>query len=934
MLCILAIFKNEAIGIVEWLDYYIQQGVSHFFLLDNNSTDNYKEKISNYDQVTIIHATKNFAQKEHYNSCISLIKKYDFVLVVDIDEFMYVKGLNITLEEYTKSIPQDISQVSVSWSMFSSSNLVSQPLSVLKSFTWRWKDFGCDVKSIVRIRDLIVFDIHKHRVSGRSILDDSNLQLNHYVIQSLEFWQNVKMTRGDVIDNFVINPRDMNYFNKYDRSEVLDTELSTFIIPKKIRVISFALWGDSPMFTIGAIHNAELALKYYPDFICIFYVHKLSVPEHIIQRLLQLSNVKIIFKDVLPESKGRGCAWRFEAYDIPEVELFMSRDTDTRFLPREVLAVREWIESKKLFHIMRDSPCHYPCVLGGMFGCRKIPGLSNMTVLIDKFFQDSLMVEYNSQLNSIVKQYSVNDQNFIENIVYPMVKHSVIIHDEIKKYEGDICRPFPIKYDQECNFVGQYIFEDDQRHEERYQPNFVQIQKNYVNTYLPERIEKPTYLERCVVACDLNPLYLDFFPLVKMAWKNIVGIETTLILIANEIPDSLIQFKQDIILFPPIENIPTAFQAQCIRLLYPSLLSVKGSIIISDMDLIPLSKKYYTSNIGSDSSFVVYRSDCIPNEYPMCFCAAVPEVWKLVFNISNINEIKQKLIDWYAPVTDYKISGPYSKGWALDQSKLFIHLQEFKKLYNLVLLRDIDTGFNRLDRQDIDIIAKNAENIKYSITQGHCTDFHLPRPLKDYQTIINNLLNISPTTFASKKKSSKMIVINRQLSGPEYGTHMAPLLTAILHTDGPVFEMGCGDYSTPMLHAICKRQNRFLLSSDTSKEWINLFLDMENDMHSFVYVSVFEDDWEKNPKPDKWDLIGNQKWGVVFIDHRPGDRRAIDIKRFANLADVIVVHDTEAMCYGYEPVMNTFKYRYDYLRYQTRTTLVSNKIDIREFFNE
>jgi hypothetical protein len=105
-------------------------------------------------------------------------------------------------------------------------------------------------------------------------------------------------------------------------------------------------------------------------------------------------------------------------------------------------------------------------------------------------------------------------------------------------------------------------------------------------------------------------------------------------------------------------------------------------------------------------------------------------------------------------------------------------------------------------------------------------------------------------------------------------------------------------------------------------------------MHSFVYVSVFEDDWEKNPKPDKWDLIGNQKWGVVFIDHRPGDRRAIDIKRFANLADVIVVHDTEAMCYGYEPVMNTFKYRYDYLRYQTRTTLVSNKIDIREFFNE
>jgi hypothetical protein len=173
---------------------------------------------------------------------------------------------------------------------------------------------------------------------------------------------------------------------------------------------------------------------------------------------------------------------------------------------------------------------------------------------------------------------------------------------------------------------------------------------------------------------------------------------------------------------------------------------------------------------------------------------------------------------------------------------------------------------------------------------------------------------------------------NRQLKDAEYGTHMAPLVTAVMNTTGPVFEMGCGDFSTPMLHAICKAQNRFLLSTDTSKDWISLFLDMKSDMHDFQYVPVYSNDWDKDENHTKWDEVGNQEWGVVFIDHRPGGRRKVDIVRFANKADVIVVHDTEASCYGYEPFLKQFKYRYNYIRYNVHTTLVSNKIDVAKFF--
>lgn len=173
---------------------------------------------------------------------------------------------------------------------------------------------------------------------------------------------------------------------------------------------------------------------------------------------------------------------------------------------------------------------------------------------------------------------------------------------------------------------------------------------------------------------------------------------------------------------------------------------------------------------------------------------------------------------------------------------------------------------------------------------------------------------------------------NRILKNAEYGTHMAPLITAVINTNGPVFEMGCGDYSTPMLHAICTAQHRQLLSTDTSKEWLKYFTDMENEYHKFIYVPVYDDDWLLNPKPEKWDEIGNQSWSVVFIDHRPGERRKVDIERFKNTAQIIVVHDTETMGYGYEPILKSFKYRYDYKRYNIYTTLVSNFIDVSKLF--
>ena len=129
-----------------------------------------------------------------------------------------------------------------------------------------------------------------------------------------------------------------------------------------------------------------------------------TVPNEIVEELEKMENVKIIFKtgDLLT---NKPMMWRFEAIDDPDVEIMMSRDTDTRFLPREKLAVDEWLESGKTFHIMRDHPHHYYEILGGMFGTRKIPGITSWKMEMDKFVQ---------------KDSRMYDQHFLRDMIYPM----------------------------------------------------------------------------------------------------------------------------------------------------------------------------------------------------------------------------------------------------------------------------------------------------------------------------------------------------------------------------------------------------------------------------------------------------------------------------------------------------------------------------------
>lgn len=423
-------------------------------------------------------------------------------------------------------------------------------------------------------------------------------------------------------------------------------------------------------------------------------------------------------------------------------------------------------------------------------------------------------------------------------------------------------------------------------------------------------------IDRVIMATDTNTDYIEFWPIVAKAWKEIVGIKPTLALIANK-DVKIDETIGDVIRFEPIEGVTTGLYAQAIRLLLPAYFPDEVCLT-SDIDLVPLNKEYFLNSPAyiSDDCFVIYRDVAyrmFSDKFPMMFTAAKGRVFQEVFRITNIESIPEIIKSWSSR----------NLGWYTDEILLHECLTNWKDYKN----RCMKLGHNverRIDRSywnyDVNLLKTN-----------YYIDMHCARPYSKYKKDIDTIVE---TVIQSNSKHQKINIFPRSLAD-ESGTHMVPLLTTIANTKGPIMELCCSDYSTPLLHAICTRSKRFLLTAHTDKRLLNYFVDLKNDWHEFQYVPVYEDDWSVNPKPNMWDKIGLDKhWSVVLINHRPGERRVDDIRRLRNNTDVFVVHDTESPAYCYEPVINSFKYKYVYTRYATQTTVVSDIIDVSKFFEE
>jgi hypothetical protein len=234
---VMAIFKNESMGIREWINHYQWQGVDEILLINNDSTDDWKDKIKGLESyLTIKEGKKKFAQKYYYNKFgPPWCKEHDIdvLIIVDLDEYLFCKNKK-NLKENLEDIfskPNHPSEIRINWTMFGSSGYLKQPKSIRKSFTMKKNGIHKNTKAIIWVKDLNKngLNLHCHSVKGKSVKMPFLFKLNHYAIQSKEFFKKVKMTRGDAHQIKTNHTRDLTYFKNYDHKDRQDVQLKELV---------------------------------------------------------------------------------------------------------------------------------------------------------------------------------------------------------------------------------------------------------------------------------------------------------------------------------------------------------------------------------------------------------------------------------------------------------------------------------------------------------------------------------------------------------------------------------------------------------------------------------------------------------------------------------------------------------------------------------
>lgn len=240
---IVAIVKNEAHLIFEWLAHHAAIGVDRFILYDNRSTDGTRDEIRAFpDQgrITLIDWPMAFGQMPAYRDAHRRFgRRLGWMAFIDADEFL-IPLQGETLPGILAGFEAE-DGLAVPWTLFGSGGHDRRPHGlVLENFTRRAPfDFEVNrhIKCIMRPEGIDDFTASPHifvarhnrivredglSVDGKSLLpapiEPRRLRLHHYVVQSRQDFE-IKRSRGLCHPS---QPRDEAFFDLHDRNEVED----------------------------------------------------------------------------------------------------------------------------------------------------------------------------------------------------------------------------------------------------------------------------------------------------------------------------------------------------------------------------------------------------------------------------------------------------------------------------------------------------------------------------------------------------------------------------------------------------------------------------------------------------------------------------------------------------------------------------------------
>lgn len=227
-LAVCAVFQNEARFLKEWIEFHKLVGVTHFFLYNNLSTDEFKQVLSpyiangeveiidwNYPSDTIEQWTP--IQISAYKNAIrrAVEAKIKWLAIIDTDEFI-VPVVDSNVVTFLQRF-NEVGGVTVNWQYFGTSNVERTPddklmIEMLTKKGPEKYEANSFVKSIVRPERVVgMFDPHTvvYRKPYFAVDADGNrvqaavnlgipiskIRLNHYWSRDNQFFMEHKLAR-------------------------------------------------------------------------------------------------------------------------------------------------------------------------------------------------------------------------------------------------------------------------------------------------------------------------------------------------------------------------------------------------------------------------------------------------------------------------------------------------------------------------------------------------------------------------------------------------------------------------------------------------------------------------------------------------------------------------------------------------------------------
>lgn len=141
MIALITRCKNEPY-VGEFVNYYLNQGIDHIYILDDMSEEGTFDKVLNHKQVTI-RQHKITTWNEQFLGCKQMYKEiqddYEWVIVVDMDEYITtVKNPDSTIKEELNTTFKDCDCINIPWVMMSCNSIEKNPECLLETNFYRW----------------------------------------------------------------------------------------------------------------------------------------------------------------------------------------------------------------------------------------------------------------------------------------------------------------------------------------------------------------------------------------------------------------------------------------------------------------------------------------------------------------------------------------------------------------------------------------------------------------------------------------------------------------------------------------------------------------------------------------------------------------------------------------------------------------------------